>query len=74
MDQVIRANLAQAEARVASAERIVARQKLIVEELRQHGHDTTVANRLLKQFERDLKHQINDRDQLRAELDRQSRS
>jgi hypothetical protein len=69
--QMIITDIAQADARVASAERIVARQKLIVDELARRGHDTNVASRLLEQFERDLKNNIKDRDRLRAELNQQ---
>jgi hypothetical protein len=68
---VIITDLEQADARAASAERIVVRQKLIVDELASRGLDTKVASRLLEQFERDLKHKIKDRDRLRAELAQQ---
>jgi hypothetical protein len=61
--------LALAERHIAQAQRDAARQRQIVGELIRDGHDTTMAQRLLVQFETALKAHIEDRDRwLRADI------
>ena len=65
---MIRDHLALAEEHVAKGERIVARQKDLVAELENDGHDTKEARSVLCQFEQVLQSHIADRDRLRDEL------
>jgi hypothetical protein len=66
--ETLQKHLAQAENRVASGERMIARQKGEVAALVREGHDTFVAMTLLMELEAALAIQSEDRDRLRAEL------
>lgn len=61
-------HLAQAERHIAQAEKTVARQREIVAELRRDGHDTMLAQSLLKEFEELLALHVADRERLRREV------
>jgi len=61
-------HLAQAERHVAEGMDHVARQREIVAELTNDGHDLRSAQALLVEFETMLAHHIADRDRIRMEL------
>jgi hypothetical protein len=64
---MMRQHLAHAEDHVP-LERLAARQRTIVTELRRAGHDTHEAKVLLAEFERSLRMQIAIRERLRVQL------
>src|SRR5689334_8188764 len=64
----IRRHLAQADDRVASGEKTIARQWAIVTELIRDAQDTSEARSMLSTFEQTLRLQIADRNRIRAEL------
>jgi hypothetical protein len=65
---MLEAHLAQAERHVAEGERHLARQREIVAQLKDHGHDWREAMNLLHQFEDMQALHVADRDLLRKEL------
>jgi len=69
--ELLTKHLALAEKHVLEGERHIRRQREIIEELRQHGHDTSAASKLLAEFERTQASHIADRDRLRGELSAQ---
>jgi hypothetical protein len=64
----IRRHLVQADDRVSSGERTIARQWAIVTELARGGQDTSEARSMLSTFEQTHRLQIADRNRIRAEL------
>lgn len=69
MDRTVwQEHLDQAERHVVEAERCVARQHEIVEQLERDGHRTTAARGLLVAFERLLAMHLADRQRLRREM------
>ena len=69
MDEtIIQDHLALAERHVAQGRGHVVRQKQIIIDLRNGGHDTTMAETLLAEFEQTLRMHIADRDRLKREL------
>ena len=70
MNREIKAqHLETVERHVREGRRHVARQKALVAELKQHGHDDDLARALLAKFEELQALHVADRDRLRAELD-----
>lgn len=72
--ETIEEHLRQAEEHVASGERAIARQLVLLQELARDGHDTARARKLLGQFEELQAMHIADRDRIRkalAELDQE---
>lgn len=65
---VLEDHLAQAERHVAEGARHVARQRELVAELKNHGHDWRAAMELLQEFEQMQALHIADRDRLLKEL------
>ena len=65
---MLRRHLAIAEEHIANGERILARQRNVVEELESGGHDSESARRLLQIFEKLQAGHIADRDRLRRAL------
>jgi hypothetical protein len=61
-------HLAAAERHIEEAERHILCQRGLVAQMEREGHDTTVANRLLRRFEEMLCMHIADRERLRKEL------
>jgi hypothetical protein len=66
--EAIRRHLVQADNRVASGERTIARQWAIVTELARDSQDTSEAKSMIAAFEQTLRLQIADRNRIRAEL------
>jgi arginine repressor len=67
--EIIQRHLAQAEDHIILGERHIVRQRELVAELEQKGHDTTEAKRLLAEFEELQVMHLADCDRLRRELD-----
>ena len=66
--EAMRRHLVQADNRVASGERTIARQWAIVTELARDSQDTSEAKSMIAAFEQTLRLQIADRNRIRAEL------
>jgi hypothetical protein len=66
--EAIRRHLVQADNRVASGERTIARRWAIVTELARDSQDTSEAKSMIAAFEQTLRLQIADRNRIRAEL------
>jgi len=60
--------IATADRYVADGQRLLARQREIVEQLSRKGQDVTANTELLHQFQRSLERHIRDRDRLRSAL------
>ena len=67
-DAMLREHLAQAERQVAQGERYIVGQMAIIFKLREDGHDTTKAVRLLRLFEELQAEHVADRARLWEEL------
>ena len=63
-------DLVQADGHVLQGTRHVLRQRQLLRRLGDHGHDTSMAEDILMQFETTLAYQVAHRDQIRAELKR----
>jgi hypothetical protein len=69
MDKTMLENhLAQAERHVALGHEHVQNQRVLIVKLARDGHDTTMARKLLSQFEEIQRSHIADRDRLKDEL------
>jgi hypothetical protein len=66
--ETMRRDLVQADDRVASGERTIARQWAIVTELSRDGQDASEARSMLSAFEQTIRLQIADHNRIRAEL------
>jgi arginine repressor len=66
--ELLENSLEKAQRHVAKAERHVASQRELVAQLEREGHDSSQANKLLRQFAELLAIHIADRDRLRKEL------
>jgi hypothetical protein len=66
---MLEAHLAQAERHVAEGERHLTRQREIITELKEHGHDWRAAMDLFHRFEEMQALHIADRDRLRREFE-----
>ena len=70
MDRKLAArHLAQAGRHLRTAERIVVSQRALVAELRDHGHSTERADKILESYEALLEMHRADRDRIRKELE-----
>ena len=62
-------HLAQAERHVAQGDGHILRQRALIDRLHRDGHETSVAEDLLRRFEEIQRMHIADRDRLRRELE-----